>query len=80
MSGFDTSRRRFLQIAAATVTTATALTPQGNAPSVIDMPFSAANPRIGIIGVGGRRTVLLKNLLAADVQVKALCDTVRDKA
>lgn len=80
MLDFDTSRRRFLQIAAASTTTAAALNPQTNVPSVINMPFNAVNPRVGIIGVGGRGTVLLQNLLAADVQVNALCDIVRDKA
>lgn len=80
MSSSETSRRRFLQIAAASTTAAAALKPETNAPTVINMPFGAVNPRIGIIGVGGRGTVLLENLLAADVQVKALCDIVQDKA
>ncbi len=38
------------------------------------------NPRIGMIGVGGRGTALLQNLLAADAQINALCDVVADKA
>src|SRR4051794_38075178 len=42
-------------------------------------PFRPANPRIGLIGTGGRGTSLLRNLLAADVQVPALCDLVSDK-
>lgn len=80
MSGSDSSRRRFLQITAASMTTAAALNPQPNVPSVIHMPFQAVNPRIGVIGLGGRGTVLLQNFLAADVQVNALCDIVREKA
>lgn len=48
--------------------------------TVINMPFSAANPRVGLIGTGGRGTSLLENLLAADVPVPALCDIVAGKA
>jgi len=47
---------------------------------MINMPFEAVNPRLGIIGTGGRGTVLLENLLAADVKVNALCDIVAEKA
>jgi hypothetical protein len=44
------------------------------------MPFQAVNPKLGLIGTGGRGTELLKNFLAADVPVHALCDVVADKA
>ncbi len=44
------------------------------------MPFSQAEPRVGIIGTGGRGTALLGNLLAADVRVNALCDIVPEAA
>jgi hypothetical protein len=47
---------------------------------MIGVPFAAGNPRIGIIGTGGRGTSLLQNLLAADARVLALCDIVREKA
>ena len=44
------------------------------------MPFIPVNPRLGLIGTGGRGTSLLGNFLAADVQVNALCDIVPEKA
>jgi len=44
------------------------------------MQFERVNPRLGLIGTGGRGTALLENFLAADVQVNALCDIVPDKA
>jgi Oxidoreductase family, NAD-binding Rossmann fold len=47
--------------------------------TMIDVPFQQVNPKIGIIGVGGRGTSLLKNLLAADAQVAAICDIVQEK-
>src|ERR1700744_6058172 len=48
--------------------------------SMIDVPYDRVNPKIGIIGVGGRGTSLLGNLLAADAQVVAICDVVPEKA
>ena len=48
--------------------------------TMIDVPFQQVNPKIGIIGVGGRGTNLLENLLAADAQVTAICDVVQEKA
>jgi hypothetical protein len=48
--------------------------------TMIDVPFQRVNPKIGIIGVGGRGTSLLGNLLAADAQVTAICDVVPEKA
>ena len=80
MSGFTASRREFLKVAAAGTAAAAQLNSQSSSSTVIGMPFSATNPRLGIIGVGGRGTALLKNLLAADAQVNALCDIVADKA
>jgi predicted dehydrogenase len=47
---------------------------------MIDVPFQQREPRIGLIGSGGRGTSLLGNLLAADAQVVAICDVVREKA
>ena len=75
----SSSRRSFLQLGAATFVTAVAQS-EPSTPSVMNLPFTAVNPRVGIIGTGGRGTTLLKNLLAADVQVAALCDIVADKA
>jgi hypothetical protein len=67
------SRRDFLRIGAATalgvgITKLNAESlggdgPEPHAASVIDMPFAAVNPRIGLIGTGGRGTNLLENLL-----------------
>ncbi|WP_158748659.1 Gfo/Idh/MocA family protein [Acidobacterium sp. S8] len=48
--------------------------------TMIDVPFERVNPKIGIIGVGGRGTSLLHNLLAADAQIIAICDVVQEKA
>lgn len=45
-----------------------------------DVPFQKRDPRIGIIGVGGRGTSLLGNLLAANAQIVAVCDVVKEKA
>ncbi len=74
----DQSRRKFLELGAAAAVAANAQTVE-TAPPMIQVPFSPANPRIGLIGTGGRGTSLLHNLLAADVQVPALCDLVPDK-
>ena len=79
------TRRKFMQVGAATAVSA------GLAPSVyaeaagagrtmINVPFEKRNPAIAMIGVGGRGTTLLGNLLAADAQVVGVCDVVRDKA
>lgn len=47
---------------------------------MVNVPFSSTSPRLGLIGVGGRGTNLLQNLLAADVTVQAICDVVKEKA
>lgn len=47
---------------------------------MVGVPFAAQAPKIGVIGLGGRGTEQLKNLLAADVEVKALCDIAPEKA
>ena len=84
------SRRDFLRLGAATALgvgiaqlqaeTSVDDGPEPHAASVIDMPFAPVNPRIGLIGTGGRGTNLLENLLGADAKVLALCDVVREKA
>ena len=82
----DLSRRDFLRLGSMTavgmsISTIEAESERPHAESVIGMEFAAVkDPRIGIIGVGGRGTSLLENLLAADVKVIALCDVVREKA
>ncbi len=48
--------------------------------SMIGVPFASREPRLAVIGTGGRGTSLLKNLLAANAQVVSLCDVVKDKA
>lgn len=49
--------------------------------TMIDVPFAARERvRLGIIGVGGRGTSLLRDLLAVEnVEVKAICDLVPEK-
>ena len=81
----DLTRRNFLRLGGITavgmsipVLHAEPAKPAGA--TMIGVPFAPVTPRIGIIGTGGRGTSLLENLLAADVKVLALCDTVKDKA
>ncbi len=67
------TRRRFVQMSAASAMSAglgnLAHAEAGGSASMIDVPFEKRNPRIAIIGTGGRGTNLLENLLAADAQV-----------
>jgi hypothetical protein len=83
------SRRGFLQAGAASAIAlglsamnATAETPAApsHAKTMMNVPFAAREPRLGIIGVGGRGTSLLEDLLAANAQVLAICDVVPEKA
>jgi predicted dehydrogenase len=57
-------------------------TPKSASATMIGVPFEARERvRLGIIGVGGRGTSLLHDLLAVDgVEVKAICDLVPEKA
>ncbi len=79
------TRRRFMQMGAAS---AVSLSVRNLADAedtsthrtMIDVPFDKRNPRVAIIGTGGRGTSLLGNLLAADAQMVALCDIVSEKA
>ncbi len=80
----DVSRRNFLRLGTMTAV-GMSLSPLSAAEtkaheSMIGVPFSSADPKIGIIGTGGRGTNLLENLLAADAQIVALCDIVPEKA
>ena len=83
------SRREFLRLGAVTALgvgmqqlhASDDSTQASHASTMIDVPFTAVpNPRIGLIGTGGRGTNLLENLLGADAKVLALCDVVREKA
>ena len=61
--------------------TLSAATPKSTNATMIGVPFEARERvKLGIIGVGGRGTSLLRDLLAVDgVDVKAICDVVPDK-
>jgi predicted dehydrogenase len=82
------SRRRFMQagLASAAIVGAVqqGLAQESPLPTdretMADIPFQKREPRIGLIGVGGRGTSLLGNLLAANAQIVAICDVVKDKA
>lgn len=80
----DSSRRDFLRLGTAT-TVGLALAPTlyaapaTNAKTMIDEPFAKCAARIAIVGLGGRGTSLLKNLVATDAQIVALCDIVESK-
>src|SRR5277367_3984654 len=81
----DLSRRSFLRLGTMTAIGATlpqldAESSKSAASSMIGVLYSPVNPRIGIIGTGGRGTNLLENLLGADAQILALCDVVQEKA
>src|ERR1700759_5058469 len=83
------SRRGFLQAGAASAIAlglssmnANAESPAAHTPAqtMMGVAFEAKEPRLGIIGVGGRGTSLLEDLLAANAQVRAVCDVVPEKA
>ncbi|MEK6398942.1 MAG: Gfo/Idh/MocA family oxidoreductase, partial [Terriglobus sp.] len=80
----DSSRRDFLRLGTAT-TVGLALepylhaAPATTAQTMIDVPFAKSEARIAIVGLGGRGTSLLKNLVATDAQIVALCDIVESK-
>src|SRR2546425_6465891 len=50
--------------------------------TIVGMKFPARDVvRVGIVGVGGRGTSLLRDLLAIEnVQITAICDIAKDKA
>jgi predicted dehydrogenase len=79
------TRRKFVQMGGASaislsVMNATHAEVTPVLPTMMDVPFEKRNPRIAIIGTGGRGTALLANLLVAKAQVAALCDVVAEKA
>ena len=48
--------------------------------SMMNVAFEKREPRVAMIGTGGRGTSLLADLLAAGAQIAALCDIVPAKA
>src|SRR3954468_2503823 len=78
------SRRGFLQLGATTAIAAHALaidpTPSSSYKTMAEVPFRKREPRLGLIGTGGRGTSLLKNLLGAEARVVGVCDVVPEKA
>ncbi len=79
------SRRKFIQVSASAAMAASAAAQaeqQANQPhrSMMGVAFEPREPRIAIVGTGGRGTSLLGEILAAGGQVVALCDVVRTKA
>ncbi len=79
------SRRKLLQVGAvgAAALNAIDLAHAAEAAArstMIGVAFEKREPRVAIIGTGGRGTSLLGNLLAADAQIVALCDIVPEKA
>ncbi len=81
------TRRRFVQLGAATAIAAGSwvsaeATPEGHEAhrSMIGVAFERREPRIAVIGTGGRGTSLLGNLLVANAQIVGLCDIVAEKA
>ncbi len=79
------TRRQFVQLGAASamalsapqLTQATEATTRHN---MMNVPFEKREPRVAVIGTGGRGTSLLGDLLAVDAQIAALCDLVPEKA
>jgi Oxidoreductase family, NAD-binding Rossmann fold len=79
------TRRRFMQLGAASAVMLNAghlglAEDSAQRPRMIGVPFEKREPRVAMIGLGGRGTSLLGNLLAAGAQIVALCDIVKDKA
>jgi Oxidoreductase family, NAD-binding Rossmann fold len=81
----DVSRRGFLKLGGMTavglrLSSAAVGEGKSHSDTVIGMPFTSVNPKIGIIGVGARGTILLRNLLRTNAQILAICDIVPEKA
>ena len=77
------TRRQFMQIGAAGMASLSApkLAQAGEGiGSMMNVSFAKREPRVAVIGTGGRGTSLLGNLLAVDAKVVALCDIVPEKA
>jgi hypothetical protein len=82
----DLSRRGFLKLGtmgavAMSLPAAAMEEKKSSNKTMIGVPFEKKeNPKIGMIGTGGRGTSLLGNLLAANAQVIAICDVVPEHA
>jgi hypothetical protein len=81
----DVTRRKFLKMGSLTAAgmslSAEAAEEKTTAhKTVIGMPFEKKDPRIGMIGTGGRGTSLLRNLLGADARILAICDVAEEHA
>jgi len=80
------TRRRFVQAGtacAALVGLANPVSGQNSLETsavMTDVSFEKREPRVAFVGLGGRGTSLLKNLLAADGKVVGICDVVAEKA
>jgi hypothetical protein len=79
------SRRRFLELGAAGaaclgLTREAEAVPLATHMTMKGVPFEKREPRIAFIGVGGRGTSLLGNLLMAGGKVTAVCDVAAAKA
>ncbi|MBS1822709.1 MAG: Gfo/Idh/MocA family oxidoreductase [Acidobacteria bacterium] len=76
------NRREFLAGSAVSLAQAAAVPARAAAASqsMADVPYERKDPRIAFIGVGGRGTSLLKNILAADGKVVAICDIAEGHA
>ncbi|HEY2038577.1 MAG TPA: Gfo/Idh/MocA family oxidoreductase [Edaphobacter sp.] len=76
------NRREFLAAGAASAVKIAS--PQANRAarslSMADVPYERKDPRIAMVGVGGRGTSLLKNLLGADAKIVAICDIAPEHA
>ncbi len=85
LSAADVTRRRLMQLGAAGAVSLGAphLAQAAQAAArrtMIDVPLQKREPRLALIGAGGRGTSLLGQLLAVNAQVAALCDIVPAKA
>jgi predicted dehydrogenase len=80
------TRRKFVQVGSACAASlglgsrALAYSAPQTAASMVDVPYDKREPRIAFIGVGGRGTSLLKNVLAAQGKIVSICDIVAEKA
>ncbi len=80
------TRRKFVQVGTACAaasgleSSAAAYSSPETSGSMADVPFGKREPRVAFVGVGGRGTSLLKNLLAAEAKVVGICDIVVEKA
>ena len=85
VKGEGLSRRHFVQLGAAGAMAlgAPQLAQAAEAATrhtMMNIPFEKREPRVAVIGTGGRGTSLVGDLLAVDAKIAALCDIVPEKA